>query len=86
MVVAVEERLVGLRRYLEQKGFEAVILGAAVKNIDAVVFESLGLNEFSEDFSAGAEEGHGVLMVYARGRSFGEVEKILTKRAYGELF
>lgn len=88
MVIAVENGLEKIKKYLTERGFSVVDLNG-VEIYDAAVYQNLGIFNIPVPVRVTAKaerEQAGTFLVCARGKTPQEVETILRQKAYGNLF
>ncbi len=88
MVVAVEKGLDDVKSYLQSRGYEVLDISEN-RVFDAVVFKNTNIGEIpvrSNTVSSMSGRTSGVFLVCAKNRTPEEIERVLSKKSYTNLF
>lgn len=85
MKISIEKNLTELKNYLEEKGYTIV---SENDSADAYIYDKTPIMQISaKNFSPISELATDpILLVNASGKSFAEIEQILTQKTYNKIF
>jgi len=91
MIVAVEKGLDNIKSELAGAGFDTVTYGEYHHHIDALVYsKGVNMNALTNSVSMGFgyphNNGNGIFLINANGKTAGEIGEMLRRKAYSPLF